>query len=83
MLAKDTSDPEIHVLPKLGFFLASKNQFSNGLKSQLATINTYYEDLFCDMINLCCDYIETDHFLQPNDKHIYIRVDNNHSLISG
>lgn len=74
MLAKDYADPEIQVLPKLGFFLASKDQFTNGLKSQIATLNNYFEDVFCDMINLCADKIESNVFLQPIAKHIYLRV---------
>lgn len=77
MLAKDYADPEIQVLPKLGFFLASKDQFTNGLKAQINTINNYYEDLFCDMINLCADKLEAGVFLQPAAKHMYLRVRNN------
>lgn len=74
MLAKDFSDPEIQVLPKLGFFLASKDQFTAGLKAQIATLNNYYEDIFCDMINLCADKIEANVYLQPMAKHIYLRA---------
>jgi hypothetical protein len=74
MISKDYADPEIQILPKLGFFLASKDQFANGLKTQLASINNYYEDVFCDMINLCSEKIESNVFLQPNAKHMYLRV---------
>jgi cytoplasmic FMR1 interacting protein len=74
MLAKDQTDPENHVLPKLGFFLASKDEFAKDIKNALATMSDTYETIFCDLIMLCADIIESEKFLLPNHKHIYLRA---------
>ncbi|KAJ3262628.1 Cytoplasmic FMR1-interacting protein 2 [Boothiomyces macroporosus] len=74
VLVKDQSDPEFAILPKLVFFLANKDHFANDLKKALSTMNSFYEEIFLDMINMCADFIEKGHYLTPNTKHIYVRA---------
>lgn len=74
VLVKDQSDPEFAILPKLVFFLANKDHFANDLKKALSTMNSFYEEIFLDMINMCADFIEKGHYLTPNTKHMYVRV---------
>ncbi|KAJ3322394.1 Cytoplasmic FMR1-interacting protein 2 [Boothiomyces sp. JEL0866] len=74
VLVKDQSDPEFAILPKLVFFLANKDHFANDLKKALSTMNSFYEEIFLDMINMCTEYIEKGHYLTPTTKHIYIRA---------
>ena len=73
MISKDAMDPELQFLPKLGFFLASKDVFANDLKTALSSMSAH-EDIFLDMINQCSDEIENDRVLEPTVKHIYLRV---------
>ncbi|KAJ3311868.1 Cytoplasmic FMR1-interacting protein 2 [Boothiomyces sp. JEL0838] len=74
VLVKDQSDPEFAILPKLVFFLANKDHFANDLKKALSTMNSFYEEIFLDMINMCADFIEKGHYLTPNTKHMYVRA---------
>ncbi|KAJ3276472.1 Cytoplasmic FMR1-interacting protein 2 [Terramyces sp. JEL0728] len=74
VLVKDQSDPEFAILPKLVFFLANKDHFAHDLKKALSTMNSFYEEIFLDMINMCTEYLEKGHYLTPSTKHIYIRA---------
>lgn len=74
MMTKDQLDPEIQVLPKLSFFLASKDQFANDIKACLSSMSNTFESVFVDMINLCADHIENNRFVLPTLKHVYLRA---------
>lgn len=74
MIVKDPSDPEFAVLPKLGFFLASKDQFSNDLKKSLSAMSGTYADILTDMINLCVDHLEKGLYVIASTKHAYLRA---------
>jgi hypothetical protein len=72
---------EFSRLPKLGFFLATKDQFILNIKEVLATMSNTFEDIFTDLIKICSDYLEREVYIVPNLKHAFIRV--NFMLILG
>jgi cytoplasmic FMR1 interacting protein len=74
MITKDPSDPEMMLLPKLSFFLASKDQFANDIKKALSTMSNTYEEILIDMLNTCADHLEKSLYILPQLKHIYLRA---------
>jgi cytoplasmic FMR1 interacting protein len=74
MITKDPSDPEMMLLPKLSFFLASKDQFANDIKKALSTMSNTYEEILIEMLNTCADHLEKGVYILPQLKHIYLRA---------
>ncbi len=71
---KEQSEQEQMLLPKLGFFLATQDQFTLDIKKALTTMNSSYEDVLQDMLNLCAEYLETEQYLLPTTKHCYLKA---------
>ena len=71
---KDQTEQELLVLPKLAFFLATQDQFSADIRKALSSMNSAYEEVFQDMLNMCVDYIDSGHFITAKTKHTYLRV---------
>ncbi|KAL5032354.1 hypothetical protein BDV3_000939 [Batrachochytrium dendrobatidis] len=71
---KEQSESELMLLPKLAFFVAQQDQFATDVKKALATMSNTYEDIFHDMINICVDHVDSQHYLTPLTKHVYLRA---------
>jgi cytoplasmic FMR1 interacting protein len=54
-------------------FLATQNKIRDTLKETLQSIPSF-EDLLCDVINLCAYMFENKMFLLPNEKHMLVKV---------
>lgn len=70
---KEQSELEMMVLPKLALFLATQDQFILEIRKALSTINSTYEEIIQDMLNLCADYLETSLHMTPAAKHSMLR----------
>nr|KAJ3422345.1 Cytoplasmic FMR1-interacting protein 2 [Polyrhizophydium stewartii] len=71
---KEQTESEIMLLPKLAFFVAQQDQFAIDVKKAIAAMSNTYEDILHDMINLCVDYIDSDHYLTPATRYCYLRA---------
>ncbi|KAG1699375.1 Cytoplasmic FMR1-interacting protein [Nymphon striatum] len=57
----------------LSMFLATQNKIRDSLKENLEKIPGY-EELLCDVINICVQMYETRMFLLPSEKHMLVKV---------
>lgn len=68
-------DPEtIQESQNLSMNLATKNSIRNLLNEKLAKLPAGYEELMCDIVNLCVQMYETDMFLEPTEKYMLVKV---------
>ena len=74
MIVKDFNDLEYSLLPRLGIFLANKDQYAMDIKASLSTMSNTYEEVFCLMIHLCMEYFEKETYILAKAKHIYLRA---------
>ena len=71
---KVMSDPQtLQESQNLSMFLATQNKVRNNLKEVLQQIPGY-EDLLCDVVNLCMSLYENDMYLLPSEKHQLVKV---------
>lgn len=54
-------------------FLANNDQITNTLKQNIIKIECY-EDLLCEIVNLCIDHFEGMHYVLPAEKHMLVKV---------
>ena len=54
-------------------FLATQNKIRDTLKDMLQNIPGY-EDLLCDVVNLCTYMFENKMYLLPSEKHMLVKV---------
>ncbi|XP_045489000.1 cytoplasmic FMR1-interacting protein [Pieris rapae] len=57
----------------LSMFLATQNKIRDTVKDALEKINGY-EDLLCDVVNICVHMFETKMYLTPSEKHMLVKV---------
>ena len=57
----------------LSMFLAMQNKIRDSLKDSLDKINGF-EELFCDIVNLCTNMYETKMYMLPSEKHMLVKV---------
>ena len=57
----------------LSMFLATQGKIRDTLKENLEKIRNY-EDLFCDVINICQQMFDTRAYLTPAEKHMLVKV---------
>lgn len=57
----------------LSMFLATQNKIRDTVKDTLEKINGY-EDLLCDVVNICVHMFETKMFMTPEEKHMLVKV---------
>lgn len=71
---KKMSDPQsIQESQNLSMFLAHHDKITQTLKLALSGIPNY-EELICDIINICVNYYEHKRYLLPDDKHMLLKV---------
>lgn len=54
-------------------FLATQGKIRDTLKENLEKIKNF-EDLFCDIINICLQHFENKAYLTPSEKHVLVKV---------
>ncbi|KAJ8027992.1 Cytoplasmic FMR1-interacting protein 2 [Holothuria leucospilota] len=54
-------------------FLANNDQITNTLKANVVKIECY-EDLLCDIVNLCIEHFEAQQYVLPAEKHMLVKV---------
>lgn len=57
----------------LSMFLATQGKIRDTLKDNLEKIRNY-EDLFCDVIQICLTMFDTKAYLTPSEKHMLVKV---------
>ncbi|KAI5635911.1 cytoplasmic fragile-X interacting family domain-containing protein [Phthorimaea operculella] len=57
----------------LSMFLATQNKIRDTVKDALEKINGY-EELLCDVVNICVHMFENKLYLTPSDKHMLVKV---------
>lgn len=57
----------------LSMFLATQGKIRETLKENLEKVKNY-EDLFCDIINICLQMFESKGYLTPAEKHMLVKV---------
>jgi cytoplasmic FMR1 interacting protein len=57
----------------LSMFLATQGKIRDTLKDNLEKIRNY-EDLFCDIINICLQMFDSKAYLTPAEKHMLVKV---------
>ncbi|XP_059481300.1 cytoplasmic FMR1-interacting protein isoform X1 [Neocloeon triangulifer] len=57
----------------LSMFLATQNKIRDTVKETLERIQGY-EDLLCDVVNICVHMFETRMYLTPSEKHMLVKV---------
>jgi uncharacterized protein Smg (DUF494 family) len=57
----------------LSMFLATQNKIRDTVKETLEKI-AGYEDLLCDVVNICVHMFETRMYLTPSEKHMLVKV---------
>ncbi len=57
----------------LSMFLATQGKIRDTLKDNLEKIRNY-EDLFCDVVNICLHMFESKAYLTPAEKHMLVKV---------
>lgn len=57
----------------LSMFLATQNKIRDTVKETLEKIQGY-EDLLCDVVNICVHMFETKMFMSPEEKHMLVKV---------
>jgi hypothetical protein len=57
----------------LSMFLATQNKIRDTVKETLERIPGY-EDLLCDVVNICVHMFETRMYLTPSEKHMLVKV---------
>ncbi|KAJ2941818.1 hypothetical protein O0L34_g10626 [Tuta absoluta] len=57
----------------LSMFLATQNKIRDTVKDALEKINGY-EELLCDVVNICVHMFENKLYLTPTDKHMLVKV---------
>lgn len=68
------SDPQtLQESQNLSMFLATQNKIRVMLKETLQQIPGY-EDLLCDVVNLCVYLYENKMYLLPSEKHMLVKV---------
>ena len=68
------SDPQtLQESQNLSMFLATQNKIRVMLKETLQQIPGY-EDLLCDVVNLCVYMYENKLYLLPSEKHMLVKV---------
>ena len=68
------SDPQtLQESQNLSMFLATQNKIRDTLKEAMQQIPNY-EDLLCDIVNLCVYMYENKMYLLPNEKHMMVKV---------
>ena len=68
------SDPQtLQESQNLSMFLATQNKIRDTLKEMLQSIPGY-EDLLCDVVNLCTYMFENKMYLLPSEKHMLVKV---------
>ena len=71
---KVMSDPQtLQESQNLSMFLATQNKIRVMLKETLQQIPGY-EDLLCDVVNLCVYMYESKLYLLPSEKHMLVKV---------
>ena len=71
---KVMSDPQtLQESQNLSMFLATQSKIRDVLKETLQTIPNY-EELLCDVVNLCVYMYENKMYLLPDDKHMLVKV---------
>lgn len=58
----------------LSMFLATQGKIRDTLKDNLEKIKNF-EDLFCDIINICQQMFEHKAYLTPAEKHMLVKVE--------
>ena len=68
------SDPQaLQESQNLSMFLATQNKIRDGVKETLQEIPGY-EELLCDIVNLCVDMYENRRYLIPSEKLLLSKV---------
>ena len=57
----------------LTMFLATQDQITSKLKTKLEVVDGY-EDVLCEIIDLCCTLYEQKAFILPAEKHMLLKV---------
>uniref|UniRef100_A0A0N5BIL0 CYRIA-B_Rac1-bd domain-containing protein n=1 Tax=Strongyloides papillosus TaxID=174720 RepID=A0A0N5BIL0_STREA len=67
-----TSD-SLQQMQELSMFLAMQNKIKEDLKLELQGINGY-EELLCDIINVCVHHFENQMYVTPDEKYMLVKV---------
>ena len=54
-------------------FLATQSQITSKLKGKLEVLHGY-EDLLCEIVDLCCSLYDQKAFILPAEKHMLLKV---------
>lgn len=73
-MKQNTGDPTaLQESQNLTMFLATQGQITTKLKSKLEVVPGF-EDLLCEIVDLCCTLYEQKAFILPAEKHMLLKV---------
>lgn len=73
-LKQNTGDPAaLQESQNLTMFLATQSQITSKLKGKLEVLQGY-EDLLCEIVDLCCSLYDQKAFILPAEKHMLLKV---------
>ena len=73
-LKQNTGDASgLQEAQNLTMFLATQDQITSKLKSKLEVVPGY-EDLLCEIVDLCCNFYEQKAYVLPAEKHMLLKV---------
>ncbi|KAH7700938.1 cytoplasmic FMR1-interacting protein 2-like isoform 5, partial [Aphelenchoides avenae] len=63
----------ISEMQSLSLFLATQNRIKEDLKTELTKVDGY-EELLADVINICVHFFETQMYVNPTERHMFVKV---------
>eukprot|EP00795_Rhopilema_esculentum_P000673 gene673-10379_t len=72
-LKQNTDAAALQESQNLTMFLATQGQITSKLKSKLEVVPGY-EDLLCEIIDLCCSLYDQKAYVLPSEKHMLLKV---------